>query len=75
MKHDRYISFAPKYEYPDEYADMPYPREPMKTMPSDNPWVWEAEAIYEKHMFDAWLAVIREAQERSANKRKTPGAR
>jgi len=71
MKHDRHISFAPEYEYPDEYADMPYPGEPKETMPSDNPWVWEAEAIYEKNMFDAWLAVVRDVQERIANRRKS----
>ena len=68
MKHDRHISFAPEYEYPDEYADMPYPGEPKETMPSDNPWVREVEAIYEKNMFDAWLAVVRDAQERIANR-------
>jgi hypothetical protein len=64
MKHDRQISFALEYEYP----DMPYPEQPKEMMPSDNPWVWEAEAIYEKNMFDAWLAVVRDAQERIANR-------
>ena len=73
MKHDRLVSFAPEYEYPDEYADMPYPGEPKETMPSDNPWVREVEAIYEKNMFDARLAVVRDAQERIANGRKSRG--
>jgi hypothetical protein len=45
MKHDRHISFAPEYEYPDEYADMRYPGQPMETMPSDKWWVREVEAI------------------------------
>ena len=69
MKHDRLISFAPEYEHPDEYADMPYPGEPKETMPSDNPWVREVEAIYEKR-----LAVVRDAQERIANRRKSRAA-
>lgn len=69
MKHDRHISFTPEYGYP----DMPYPREPMETMPSDKWWVRELEAIHEEHLFDAWLAVVRDAQERRANRRKTPG--
>ena len=73
MKHDRHISFAPEYEYPEGYADMPYPVEPKETMPSDKWWVREVEAIYEKNMFDAWLAVVRDAQERIANRRKGRG--
>ena len=73
MKHDRHISFAPEYEYPDEYADMPYPGEPKEAMPSDKWWVREMKAIHEKHMFDAWLAVVRDVQERIANRRKSRG--
>ena len=73
MIHNRHISFAAECEYPDEYAAMPYPGEPKETMPSDNPWVREVEAIYEKNMFDARLAVVRDAQERIANGRKSRG--
>ena len=72
MKHNRHVSFAPEYEYADEYADMPYRgQQPKETMPSDKWWVREVEAIYEKNMFDAWLAVVRDVQERIANRRKS----
>ena len=68
MKHNRRIQIQPEYPY--GYGQMPYPEEP-ETMPSDNPWVREVIAIHEKAIHDAWLAVVRDAQERRANSGKT----